>query len=49
MGQPSEQGEDPMKRLLGALLGAATLTFGLAGGAPSATAQEGCTIALIPG
>ena len=38
-----------MKRLLGALLGAATLTFGLAGGAPSATAQEGCTIALIPG
>ncbi|MFZ1429888.1 MAG: ABC transporter substrate-binding protein [Geminicoccaceae bacterium] len=38
-----------MKRLLGALLGAATLTFGLVGGAPAAKAQEGCTIALIPG
>lgn len=38
-----------MKRLLGALLGAATLTFGLAGGVPAARAQDGCTIALIPG
>jgi ribose transport system substrate-binding protein len=38
-----------MKRLLGALLGAATLTFGLVGGAPAARAQDACTIALIPG
>ncbi len=38
-----------MKRLLGALLGAATLGFGVLGAAAPAAAQGGCTIALIPG
>ena len=38
-----------MKRLLGALLGAAILSSGVIGGAGPAAAQGKCTIALIPG
>ena len=42
-------GEHPMKRSIAALLGAAAVAVGLLGQAGPATAQDKCTIALIPG